>query len=120
MTGHGLRTIEVQDELAVRVLGRRPVFGLLELRSHPRLPLILTEILDFERPDTGYREKALARRVDREASEVASDPASAEPLGHGGCRARPGEAGKNQVVLVGRNAQDALEEVLVLLRGGTE
>ena len=97
--------IELKDELAVGgftfFLLRQPVFAVRgELGDLPLLALVLAEVLDDERLHAGDAKEALAGRVDREASEVAGNPAAIELFGDGGGGAGTAEAVENYVVFV--------------------
>ena len=68
----------VEGEDRVEVGAQRAVAG----RLLPALALVGAEVLDLERPAVRDVEQALARGVDREATEIAGDPAPTELLGH--------------------------------------
>jgi hypothetical protein len=62
-------------------------------------------------------DEAFSAGVNGESSQVAHDPAAAQPLGHRSGGAGAAEEVGNQVALVGGGADDALQEGLGLLGG---
>jgi hypothetical protein len=86
----------------VKVKNERPIccfaFALLfkvifavggKLGHLPRLPFILSEILNDERLYTRDSEQSLARSVNGKPAEVAGNPAAIELLSHGRSRSAP-------------------------------
>jgi hypothetical protein len=82
--GQGLGMIQVQDEVNVgRHRGLIRLRRLLVAEGHPLpvLALVLAEVEDLEGLAVRDAEQALAGGVDREAAEVAADPAAVEFFG---------------------------------------
>ena len=96
---------------AVRAVGR-----LTELRRLPQLALVLAEVLHDEGRKVRNREEPLTRGVNREAAEVARDPASTELLGDDGGGTRSDEAVEHEVTGLGRRPDDPSRRTRLLRR----
>jgi hypothetical protein len=106
----GIGTVEGEDRVQVRA--ERTVARL----DLPSLALVGAEVLDLERSAVWNIEEPLPRRVDREATEIARDPASPEALCDDSCRAGADKAVRHEIVGIARELDDAFEETLRLLR----
>ena len=91
------------------------VLRLAEGHALPVLALVLAEVQHLEGLAVLDAEQPLAGDVDRPAAEVATDPAAAELLGDGESRARAAEEVGDEVTLIGRGLDDALQECLRFL-----